>query len=244
MYNQAEINKMLQYKIDKESLDILGHELRNKPSKLCLKEDAYILDLGGNTGKLIKPLDNGKNTLISIDIDRSILVGENGVPLDGVTPVQGDILYLPFSDNSFDFIFARAILHHVPDNLDLSFKEIKRILKPGGLLLIEEPGYHNPVAYIVRNAFPTTSHEEDETPLKIKQLIQMSKRYFNIKEIKYFWLVSYSLPHLIVRLPNCLKAFGRKVLKLLVNVDKILLRHDICKLYCGYVMILCQNDIR
>ena len=41
---------------------------------------------------------------------------------------------LPFADASFDVIFARAVLHHIPD-LKQAMREFFRILKPGGTLL-------------------------------------------------------------------------------------------------------------
>ena len=143
--NQVITRKMLQYKLDVKARDILGNELRDKVSELKPFSYNYVLDLGGNNGKLIRALKTKTNTLISLDIDRSIMVGANGKPLKEIDPIQGNILQLPFKDNLFDVIFARAILHHVPDNLEQAFIEIKRVLKNKGLILIEEPGYHNPV---------------------------------------------------------------------------------------------------
>jgi SAM-dependent methyltransferase len=41
---------------------------------------------------------------------------------------------LPFSDASFDVIFARAVLHHTR-NLEQACGELYRVLKPGGILI-------------------------------------------------------------------------------------------------------------
>ena len=232
---------MLQYKLDVESRDILGNELRDKILELRPFSYKYVLDLGGNNGKLVTSLKTKTNKVVSIDIDRSIMVGENGKSLPEIEPIQGNILSLPFKDNMFDVIFARAIFHHVPNNLELSFIEVKRVLKNDGLLLIEEPGYHNPVAYIFRKAFPTSSHEEGEEPLKVSKLKQLSQRYFIVKEIKYFWLLSYTVPHLISRLPRRTKKMVRTLLKGLVHIDMCLLQFNIFKPFCGYMMILCQK---
>lgn len=38
---------------------------------------------------------------------------------------------LPFEDNSFDYVWSWGVLHHSP-NLELSIKELFRVLKPGG----------------------------------------------------------------------------------------------------------------
>jgi len=233
---------MLQYKLDAKSRDILGNELRDKVLELKPFSYNYVLDIGGNNGKLVKALKTKTNKVISIDIDRNIMFGADGKPLTGIELVQGNVLYLPFKNDTFDVIFARAVLHHVPNELEDSFIEIKRILKKDGLLLIEEPGFHNPVAYIFRKAFPTSSHEEDEEPLKINILKQLSYKHFNVKEIKYFWLLSYTLPHLISRLPKKVKQVTRNLLKLIVKFDKYLLQFTLFKPFCGYIMILCQKE--
>ena len=51
------------------------------------------------------------------------------------TITQGSILEAPFDDNSFDLIFSHGVLHHVPNILQAQ-KEIARILKPNGLLVV------------------------------------------------------------------------------------------------------------
>ena len=49
---------------------------------------------------------------------------------------------ISIADNSFDMILVLQTLHHVVD-LDLKLKEIYRILKPGGLLLLREHDCRN-----------------------------------------------------------------------------------------------------
>ncbi len=44
---------------------------------------------------------------------------------------QEDATRLPFEDNSFDYVYSWGVLHHSP-NIDVSFKELFRVLKPGG----------------------------------------------------------------------------------------------------------------
>ncbi|ACL62863.1 Methyltransferase type 11 (plasmid) [Methylobacterium nodulans ORS 2060] len=67
--------------------------------------------------------------------------------LDGVSPLVRDEvarlgeavqLYdgrvLPFADGEFDVVWAMVSLHHV-QHIDISFKEISRVLRPGGKLI-------------------------------------------------------------------------------------------------------------
>lgn len=229
----------LQYKLDKESKEILGRELWNKPLELKCYPNNYVIDIGGNTGKFSKQLKTQNNTVVLFDIDKNLLIEGDGNSLESV---QGNILYLPFKNNIFDIVLARAILHHVPKQLDMAFKEMERITRPGGIILIEEPGYHNPIALIMRKAFPTTSHEEGEIPLKVNQLKKISPKYFNVLEIKYFWLLSYTIPHLISRLPKKIKPMARQFLKQLVILDNILLKFNIFKPLCGYIMIVAKKE--
>jgi ubiquinone/menaquinone biosynthesis C-methylase UbiE len=44
-----------------------------------------------------------------------------------------DAAELPFEDESFDLVLGHAVLHHLPD-LDRSFAEFLRVLRPGGTL--------------------------------------------------------------------------------------------------------------
>lgn len=48
---------------------------------------------------------------------------------------QGSVLDLPFADNTFDMVFSHGVLHHVPE-ITQAEKEIHRVLKPGGELVI------------------------------------------------------------------------------------------------------------
>jgi len=49
--------------------------------------------------------------------------------------VQGDLEHLPLREGTFDFVYAYGVLHHLPRPGD-GFRELVRVLKPGGMLAI------------------------------------------------------------------------------------------------------------
>lgn len=51
---------------------------------------------------------------------------------------QVDLQLLPFSDDSYDFVFASHVLEHIPDD-DKAISEIHRILRPGGIAILPVP---------------------------------------------------------------------------------------------------------
>lgn len=52
--------------------------------------------------------------------------------------VIGNVAQMPFSDDTFDIVLATEILEHTADP-DKSFKELCRVTKPGGILIITMP---------------------------------------------------------------------------------------------------------
>ena len=59
--------------------------------------------------------------------------GERGAARPDVETAACDAAELPFEDESFDLVLGHAVLHHLPD-LERSFAEFARVLRPGGTL--------------------------------------------------------------------------------------------------------------
>ena len=121
-----------------------------------------ILDAGCGTGAILKRLGSPERN-IGIDLapEAISLWRERG--LDNV--IQGDICALPFEEASFDAVICSSVLYHewVP-NIPRALHEFYRVLRPGGLLLINVPAF----------AFLHSAHDD----------AVMTARRFKKKEIK------------------------------------------------------------
>ncbi len=94
-----------------------------------------VLDLGCRSGQLTKNFVEG-NSVVGLDVDAAAL--EKAAAL-GIEPVQANVEEpLPFDDASFDAVVAGELFEHLqfPDAL---VSEIRRVLRPGGLLIGSVP---------------------------------------------------------------------------------------------------------
>lgn len=95
-----------------------------------------ILDLGCGNGRLYELLKEKSVDYYGIDNSEK-LIEIAKIRYPEVKFLVADALNLPFPDSFFDKVFSIAVLHHIPsEELRLKFlEEIKRVLKPGGLLV-------------------------------------------------------------------------------------------------------------
>jgi ubiquinone/menaquinone biosynthesis C-methylase UbiE len=64
--------------------------------------------------------------------------------------VDADAQSLPFEDGSFDIVTCQTLLIHLKDPA-LALREMKRVLRPGGMILCAEP--NNRVQALVKSSF-------------------------------------------------------------------------------------------
>jgi SAM-dependent methyltransferase len=114
-----------------------------------LKKDSRLLDLGAGRGLTSVAFARQGVHVTSVECDPSDIVGigalasfrrRSDLPLN---PIRGDILQLPFRDETFDLAFSRSVLHHLTD-LGQGLKEVWRILKPGGVFIASSEHIRSP----------------------------------------------------------------------------------------------------
>ncbi len=103
----------------------------------ALFQNAKVLDLGCGPGVETKKLTLRGFDVQGFDLSEGLLkIAREKLP--SATFLQGDMLsVLPYADEYFDGVFAKASLLHIPkEKINFVFGEICRILKPSGILHI------------------------------------------------------------------------------------------------------------
>jgi ubiquinone/menaquinone biosynthesis C-methylase UbiE len=123
--------------------------------RLHLEPGLRVLDLGCGEGRhaisawLAAPVQVVGLDLAADDLviarqrSRDFAVPESeasGDPPRALGWVRGNGLRLPFADATFDRIICAEVLEHVPDYRAV-LREIRRVLKPGGLLAVSVPRF-------------------------------------------------------------------------------------------------------
>jgi len=102
--------------------------------------DAEILDVGTSTGtnlRLLRDLGFARITGVDQSPDAVRFCAEKGLG----TVQLGDIRALQLPDRHFDLVLATDVIEHVDDDL-AALRELRRVLRPGGYLLLTVPAFH------------------------------------------------------------------------------------------------------
>jgi SAM-dependent methyltransferase len=157
-------------------------------------------------------------TLTGIDIsDVAVRDAQAVADKEGLTNVRYHVMNaeeMTFEDDSFDLVFGRGIIHHL--DLDLSFHNIARVLRPGGRALFWEPLGHNPVLNRYRDMTPD-ARTPDEHPLR-KSDFDIAKKYLQVDDLKFFGLST------ILSVPFRDTDFGDFLLRTTSAVDQVMFK--------------------
>lgn len=96
-----------------------------------------VLDLGCGTGRHAVWLAGANAMVTALDFSPGMLAEARGKPgAEKIQFIEHDLhLRLPWADNAFDLVVSGLVLEHLKD-LSHYFREIHRVLKPGGRAII------------------------------------------------------------------------------------------------------------
>lgn len=137
--------------------DMVYHLLRG----VSLEQDFVVLDVGCGTGN---------NTLLFAEATQACVIGldisygmlqkarekSKHVPL-----VQAPADLLPFTDNTFQFVFMTEVIHHLP-NPDLSISDIFRVLGNSGSVCIVTQSHKQIDGRMTSRFFPASASVDKE----------------------------------------------------------------------------------
>jgi 2-polyprenyl-6-hydroxyphenyl methylase/3-demethylubiquinone-9 3-methyltransferase len=99
----------------------------------AVRAEAVLLDAGCGGGLLAPHVRRLGYRHVGVDLRRAGLEQSAG---RGITPLLADATALPLADGAFDVVVAGELLEHVTDR-PAAVSELARVLRPGGLLVLD-----------------------------------------------------------------------------------------------------------
>ena len=147
---------------------------------LDLDSDSFVLDAGSGTGIVTLGFQDAgfqprktiafDLSLNSLKIAREEFQKEKKIDDGNIASVQGNVLDLPFADNTFDLVLTCGVLEYV--SLDAGLKELGRVLKPKGKLVFI-PVKPSLVGSVLEFLYKFKIHP-------VEEVRRTSQRYFEI----------------------------------------------------------------
>ena len=115
--------------------DLIADAVRRR----ALSDSSRILDAGCGTGAVLKRVERFGHT-VGVDLSDDALGFCRARGLRDL--VRGDVNTLPFASESFETVISANVLYHqwVTD-VGAALRDLRRILKPGGRLVLNLPAY-------------------------------------------------------------------------------------------------------
>ena len=161
------------------------------------------IDLGCGTGWYLKIISEYGYRMIGIDNSASLveIAKKNNEGLNSLIE-NGDILALRFNSESFDFAYCINSLHHLrnDDELSTALREIRRILKKGGMLIIHELNTFFLFRLYMNYVFPLTNAIDNFGGENWIGLKKLSKQHlFQIAEVYYYTFLPHIIPKFLFK---------------------------------------------
>ncbi len=145
-------------------------------------------------------LKNGDEDTVALDIDPGAITAARTRIKNHTQFVISDGRYLPFNDDSFDYIREWGTLHHIHD-YEFAVKEIARVLKSSGTFAACETIDNDPFYSMCRTLVGSWKGNRIQSRFDSKNLITSFEKYFEIQQVEYWYrpllidLPSYFFEH-------------------------------------------------
>jgi len=193
------------------------------------KKSLSILDAGCGTGWHCKILSDKGHKVFGIDSSKNQIQQSKKNSVHS-SFVIGDILAIPFKDNSFDVTYTINTVHHLSSNEDQkkALKEIKRVTKKNGIVIIHEMNTQNPIIKFYLNyIFPRLRSIDEGHEHWISPHLWKKNYRKNLKNLEYYTFIPDFTP----------KTF----LPIFRLIEKVLLKTPI-KSWSAHYMVVLKNS--
>jgi SAM-dependent methyltransferase len=182
---------------------------RRDPSRMAW------LDVGCGKGELLRFGHHSFASVTGCDVSTEMLAYCTDIPVHTMTDPVG----LPFPDESFDFLTAVCVYHHVPPHQRAALTaEASRVLRKGGVFSIVEHNPFNPATRIIVSRTPVDANAILLRSSESRQLLHTAG--FRDLDTSYFLYLPESLFRRLPWVETLLRrfplggqyaVFGRKV---------------------------------
>jgi len=119
-----------------------GPAYRAAVAEAGLRPGGVAVDVGSGTGRALAPLRAAvgpDGTLLAVDLTPEMLqAARPAAARAGAALLVGDARALPLADQAADAVFAAGLVNHLPDTI-AGLRELARVTRPGGLLILFHP---------------------------------------------------------------------------------------------------------
>jgi len=151
MINENQLHEKITDRYTGESTQSCSLSCGSTLDELEVKQGEVILDLGCGRGEDTigaARLAGPKGKAIGLDLTEAMIKqatdGAMGEKIRNITFIQGDIENLPFEENGFDGVMSNCVINHARDK-EKVYREIQRVLKPGGRFVISDAATKYPL---------------------------------------------------------------------------------------------------
>lgn len=129
------------YDYKKDFWEDTGREYEDQADRMAIrkllpKRMEKFADIGGGYGRLANEYLKRARKVYIFDYSKTELEQAKETFGDKIETKSGDIYELPFKDNELDGLMMVRVTHHLK-HLDKAVAELYRVLKPGGVAVIE-----------------------------------------------------------------------------------------------------------
>lgn len=116
---------------------------------------AAVLDVGCGTGRMVQLLHGQFGRVAGVEPSGGMIEGAHARGLGEGVFQQATAERLPYDDATFDVVYSACVFHHVDRDAHIAMvQEMRRVLRPGGLLMTYEHNPWNPLTRFVVSRCP------------------------------------------------------------------------------------------